>query len=373
LFGCFWAFADAAEGATRARPLKGVGVKNAFDVAGFPTTGGIAGFGQLAEADSGLIRLLREAGATVVGKTAIHELGWRMSSQSPGVPTCRNPRAPDRMPGASSSGSAAAVAAGLVSLGIGANTAGSICVPAAWCGVVGYMPSSDVLPRDGLLPLVPLFDRPGLLASSVWECVAALRSTGVPISRAPVHSPWVGVLEALFESEPEIEFASRVALDRWHAAGAEMEGADLGWNGSGLGAVYAFELATRWSEAVDAHPDRLAPDVLAGVAYGRTVHRSEYEAMLAALPTREEGARQRVQGLDVVICPTIPIQPPLLGDSEPVAAASRNPRALNALGFAAISIPCPVDGLPVGLQVAASRGGDDVLLGVALALEKILA
>jgi aspartyl-tRNA(Asn)/glutamyl-tRNA(Gln) amidotransferase subunit A len=110
-----------------------------------------------------------------------------------------------------------------------------------------------------------------------------------------------------------------------------------------------------------------------GVAYGRTLDRADYEAVLPELPAREEEATRRVAELDVVVCPTVPVQPPPLEDPEPVATASRNTRAFNALGFAAVSIPCPVDGLPVGLQLAAPRRADGVLLGAALGLEEILA
>jgi aspartyl-tRNA(Asn)/glutamyl-tRNA(Gln) amidotransferase subunit A len=353
-----------------------VGVKDAFDVAGLPTSGGVAGTDQPASADAAAVALLRRAGALVVAKTAMHQLGWGMSGQSPGFQRCLNPRAPDRMPGGSSSGSAAAVAAGLVPVALGADTAGSVRVPAAWCGVVGVIPSPQLLPLAGCLPLVPALDRVGVLGLSVETCALTLGALGVfdrqrlqPIGR-PLR---VGLLAEMFESEHRIEGACRDALAAWRESGAELEEVNLDWDGRGLGKVYAFELAERWGPSVDAHPDRFDEGVLSGVEFGRTIDAEGYRSVLAQLASHEQAAAARAAAFDVLVCPTVPIDAPAIESPDPVAIASRNTRLFNALGFAALSLPCPVgDGLPVGLQLAAPRGSDRVLLEAALALEEVL-
>src|SRR5205085_11651682 len=123
--------------------------------------------------DAAAVRLLETAGAVAIGKTAMDPLGWSTHGQAEGFPPCRNPIDPRLSPGGSSSGSAVAVAAGIVPLGLGTDTAGSLRIPAAFCGIVALKPASDQVPAEGCLPLAPSFDTIGVLGRSVRDCAAA--------------------------------------------------------------------------------------------------------------------------------------------------------------------------------------------------------
>ena len=181
--GAFWRL--DREGATRQAervqraaddglPLAGtpVAVKDLLDVKGLPTTAGVRGDHPAARADAEAVRRLRIAGAVPIGKTAMDPLGCTTGGQAPGFPPCVNPVDERLSPGGSSSGSAVAVAAGVVPLAIGTDTAGSIRVPAAYTGVVGFKPARTAVPRRGCVRVMPGFDAIGVLARSVSECVA---------------------------------------------------------------------------------------------------------------------------------------------------------------------------------------------------------
>src|SRR5436305_10806092 len=172
-----------------------VAVKDLLDTAGLTTTYGSALFVDHVPAESAeSVRRLEAAGYVVAGKTNLHEFAYGVSSQNPHFGTVPNPTFPGRLAGGSSGGSAAAVAAGDVELALGTDSAGSIRIPAAWCGVVGFKPSYGLVPADGCFPLAPSFDTVGPIASTVEGCEELMRAL-VP------NFPSNTVLQALSELE----------------------------------------------------------------------------------------------------------------------------------------------------------------------------
>jgi len=171
-----------------------VAVKDLLDTAGLTTTYGsvlFADYVPLVSADA--VSLLEAGGYAVAGKTNLHEFAYGISSQNPHYGTVPNPAAPGRLAGGSSGGSAAAIAAGDVELALGSDSAGSIRIPAAWCGVVGLKPTHGVVSAEGCFPLAPSYDVVGPMASSVEGCERLLRTL------APGFEPFE--LESLEELE----------------------------------------------------------------------------------------------------------------------------------------------------------------------------
>ncbi len=153
-----------------------VAVKDLLDTAGLATTYGSALFADHVPAVSAdAVQLLEAGGYAVAGKTNLHEFAYGISSQNPHYGTVPNPRAPGRLAGGSSGGSAAAIAAGDVELALGTDSAGSIRIPAAWCGVVGFKPTHGLVSVEGSFPLAPSYDVVGPMASSVEGCERLLR------------------------------------------------------------------------------------------------------------------------------------------------------------------------------------------------------
>src|ERR671935_2174890 len=162
-----------------AEPTDGVplAVKDLFDTAGLTTTYGSIIFAEHApDQTAEAVRLLEDAGYANVGKTNLHEFAYGITSQNPHFGTVPNPVAPGRTAGGPSGGSAAALAAGLADAALGTDSGGSIRIPAACCGIVGFKPTYDLVSTDGCFPLAPSFDHVGPLARTVGECRAQLES-----------------------------------------------------------------------------------------------------------------------------------------------------------------------------------------------------
>jgi aspartyl-tRNA(Asn)/glutamyl-tRNA(Gln) amidotransferase subunit A len=278
------------------------------------------------------------------------------------------------MPGGSSSGSAVAVARGIAALGLGTDSGGSVRQPAAWCGLVGFKPTLGSVPLGGCAPMAPSLDTCGVLARSVRDCRAWLEAAlGRPVPATRSGSVRIGVLASAFGGAPGVAHACRAALEAWGRAGASLQDLELAWERRILGPIYSTELAAAWGSAVDANPELFGADVRSGIDAGRAVPAGDYRAALELVEELRIESAARAETVDVIACPASPDLPPLLGDPDPVVRAGRNTRIFNGLGWPAITIPCgSVDGLPVGLQLAAPAGRDAALLGLAEQLETIL-
>lgn len=377
-----WSFVDA-DGALRAaravdrdpatartNPLMGapVGVKDIIDVAGLPCEGGSRLYaGGVADADADCVAALRETGAIVLGKTTTCELATNAISP------VRNPHAPDRTPGGSSAGSAAAVAAGMAPAAIGTQTGGSVLRPAAYCGVVGFKPSFGAIPCAGAMPLSWSFDHVGMFARSPDDLpplFAALtrRAPGAPKPAMPRR---VGFLadDFLPRASAAVIAAVEDAADRLAAKGADVRRVRLPL---GLDAVHAAARTIIRSESAAVYADAFAdaaalfgPDIGNNVRTGRTVPAVLY---LRAQRFRT-GFRRRLDAMmgefDILLTPatldTAPQWDVSTGDplfSEPFSAS----------GHPAMTLPAARDpgGLPIGVQIVGRRGGDTGLMAAAM-------
>jgi aspartyl-tRNA(Asn)/glutamyl-tRNA(Gln) amidotransferase subunit A len=381
--GAFWSLADqrahGREPPAEARsPLRGfpLAVKDSFDLAGLPTTGGLRGPHAAAGGDAEAVQLLERAGAVAIGKTAMDPLAWTTHGQAEGFPPCLNPIDRSLSPGGSSSGSAVAVAAGIVPLALGTDTAGSIRIPAAYCGVVGLKPAFDAVSLEGCLPLAVSFDTVGLLANTVGRCAAAYDAlVGGDAASSAAASPEpdgpIGVISDMFDAaEPEIAAVCRRAADAAKVAGVQIEDVRLGFSAPGLGLLLAFEFAAAWGVQVAADPGRFPTAIVEAIERARTISEERYARARAELDATRARLRLRLERFSALLAPTVPVPVPAL-EREDVAVSTRFTRIFSALGWPALSVPCGWDSRsgPVGMQIA-TAGPVEHAVAVAAIVER---
>jgi Asp-tRNA(Asn)/Glu-tRNA(Gln) amidotransferase A subunit family amidase len=380
--GAFWRV--GVQEPTSDGPLSGrlVGFKDCFAVAGFERDSGVPFLHEHTTADAPSVRRHREAGATIVGKLSMHQLAWGMMGQTPGRPPVRNPHDPTRIPGGSSSGSAVALAAGLVDLAPGTDTGGSVRMPASACGIVGLKPTFGLVDKAGIHPNTLTLDHCGPMARTVGECALGL---DVLVGREPraleparLAGLRVGVLETWFceELDPGVERAFRAAVDALGRAGAVLAPADIGWqhDPNVLRDIYNCEPLPCYGDGVAADPAPYEPFIVQDVRDGFATPLTQYLETLYRLDEARRRAAADEATWDVLISPTVPIPPPPIDSPDLTYSMNRNTKPFNGLGWPALSLPCGVDdlGLPVGLQVAGHRHEDDRVLAVAAAIEGVL-
>jgi aspartyl-tRNA(Asn)/glutamyl-tRNA(Gln) amidotransferase subunit A len=377
---------DAERAAGRQRgPLHGlpVGVKDLVDVAGVVTAAGSPKLAaNLARRDAPVVARLRAAGAVVVGKTRTHEFAYGVLT-----PGTVNPWDEARIAGGSSGGSAAAVAAGLVRLAVGSDTAGSIRIPAACCGVVGFKPTYGAVPTGGVVPLSWSCDHCGPIAASVAEA-ALLFEVLAGVAAPPAGAPGplrLGRLvgDALRIADPPVgEVLDRLCA-RLEQAGARIDEVELP-----LGAARSAVAAIVLPEMAAAHASLLAETgeegyggrVLGGIRLGQSALAGEYLAGLRYRGRFVALVQEQLAGRDALLLPTIPLVAPprdrqvvRLGDGAELgvqAALTALPGAFNCSGSPVVSLPVGlVDGLPVGASLVGRIGADHELLRVARVVE----
>jgi aspartyl-tRNA(Asn)/glutamyl-tRNA(Gln) amidotransferase subunit A len=384
------ALAEAAERDARTRrgeavgPLHGVpvAVKDLIDVAGAVTGAGSPKLaGNVAGRDAEVVTRLREAGAVVVGKTRTHEFAYGVVT-----PGTANPWDLGRIAGGSSGGSAAAVAAGLVPGAVGSDTAGSIRIPAACCGVVGLKPTWGRVPATGVWPLSWSCDHVGPIAGTVAD-VALLDQVLAGATPGPARTdaaPRIGRLvgEDLEPVDPAVTAVTDELCRRLEAAGAALDEVTLPLRAA-RGAVATIVLA----EAAAVHARLLAETgedgygraMLSMIRLGGSALAGEY---LTGLRYRGRFVAQ-VEGLladrDALLLPTLPCVTPAIGQrtvtlaGEPVgvqAALTRLPGPLNCSGSPVVALPAGLaEALPVGVSLVGRIGGDRRLLRVAAWVE----
>jgi aspartyl-tRNA(Asn)/glutamyl-tRNA(Gln) amidotransferase subunit A len=367
------------------RPLAGmpICVKDIVDVAGMPTTAGGAEWVRHPDRDATVVARLRAAGAVVVGKGNTNEFACGIDGRNPHKGDCRNPWDPTRLTGGSSSGSAAAVGAGMAEGAIGTDTSGSIRVPAALCGVVGIRPTRGLVPADGVLPLAWTLDAVGPLAKDVAGAALLLDIfAGRPISSAPradVAGMRLGLAtELLALCEEPVAEAIGLAVEALREAGAEIVDVSL----PDLDRAIAIHRIIQCCEVAAAHAawferqrDLYAPEVRARIEPGYALGA---EAYLRAqrhrrLFTAEFAAA--INGLDALLAPTVPVLAPPIAAEEVTIRGERRPTRAALLSCAmpfsqldgpAISVPIGLrEGLPVGLQVIGRPHDEATVLRVA--------
>jgi len=333
----------------------------------------------------------------IVGKNNLHECAYGGSGLISRYGPAENPRYPGRTTAGSSSGSAAAVAAGLCYGAIVSDTAGSIRLPAAFCGIVGFKPTYGLVSARGVMPLSWSLDHIGPMARSVADIALILAAiagydpadpTGrdLPIEdyaaavRAPALKLRVGVPRKIFYEDLDSEVARVIedALRIVATLATEMREVSVPADSDrtvSKAETYAYHLPYLVKCA-----DQYDPETLRRINAGANVDVRDYVAKLQELELLRRGAAEIFKAVDVVVTPTTPVPPPLVSElqsdisrlRERELVALRNTRPFNVLGLPAISVPCGETsaGLPVALQIAGPVGGDAQVLAFARAFEK---
>ena len=353
-----------------------VAVKDLLDTAGLVTTYGSSIFAEHVPARSAeAVLRLEAAGYAVAGKTNLHEFAYGVSSQNPHFGTVPNPRAPGRLAGGSSGGSAAAIAAGEVEFALGSDSGGSIRIPAAWCGIAGFKPTFDLVPTEGCFPLAPSYDHVGPLAASVAGCLELMRAL-VPGFR-PVA---LDSLEELEVGVAWLEHADPLVRARVEEAAARFPRR----RGVALPAVDRGENALFRREAADVHR-ALFPEH--ADEYGENVrwkleqcfHVTDGEVETAVRLRDEYRARcdELLDGIDLLVTPTVAIVPPPadIDERDVRGRAILLTYPFDVLGRPALALPCgdAEEGLPASVQLVGRNGDDARVLAAGALLEEALA
>jgi Asp-tRNA(Asn)/Glu-tRNA(Gln) amidotransferase A subunit family amidase len=389
-----WAFVDRPHALAQARaadaliregkgvgPLHGVpvGVKDVIDTADMPTENGSPLCkGRQPREDAACISTLRRSGAVIIGKTVTTEL----ANLSPA--TTRNPLCPDRTPGGSSSGSAAAVAAGMVPAAVGTQTGGSVIRPAAFCGVYGFKPTLGVIARAGVLTQSHSLDTVGVLGRSVedlalltdaMQAFDARDAASLPTSRprllATATQAWPLPGRFAFVKTHAWNDAEAVTHEAFgelleHLAGKVEEVAIDITTARGVAAaatVQGVELAAYYGPLLDRSPQLVSRALAAKIEEGRRVRGSDYVSALNARDSLYRTVEDLIREHGTILTPAAPGPPPLglVSTGNPVFCAF-----WTFLGVPAVTLPLlESDGLPIGVQLIGARRDDGRLLRTA--------
>jgi aspartyl-tRNA(Asn)/glutamyl-tRNA(Gln) amidotransferase subunit A len=395
------AAADASDSLRKAgvvaSPLAGipVSIKDLADVAGETTlAGSVALKGQPpAAADAPVVARLRAAGAVIIGRTNMTEFAMGGLGLNPHYGTPRNPwdRATGRIPGGSSSGAAVSVTDGMAAAALGTDTAGSVRIPSAFCGLVGFKPTARRVPIDGILPLAVSLDSVGPLAATVTCCalVDSVFAGEPPFAPAPM--PLAGLRLAvpqtlvLDDLDPEVAAAFSTALSKLSAAGARIseipfaelaELAHINRQG-GITAAEAYAWHRRHLEAVGGQYD---PIIAGRMRRGADISAADYIDLQHTRTAMIERGAAVTADYDALVMPTLPIVARPIASVTDVdtwlklnATIIRNTYVANFFDRCAITVPCHKPGeAPVGFNIMGETGGDRRLLSIALAVEAVL-
>ncbi|MDP3699644.1 MAG: amidase [Hylemonella sp.] len=400
--------AQAAAADPARQPLAGlaVSVKDLFDVAGQVSRAGSLVLNDAAPArqDAVAVARLRAAGAALIGRTNMTEFAYSGVGINPHYGTPANAAATDlpRVPGGSSSGAAVSVATGAAFVGLGSDTGGSIRIPAALQGIVGFKSTQRLVPLDGTVPLSFTLDTVCAMTRTVRDAITAheiLAARRVVRSHAPLaHYRMAVVPHVMFDGiDTTVAHAFERTLQALRDAGARIEEIPLPALGelAGLQASGGFAAAEgyAWHRHLLAdHAGRYDPRVLSRIQRGATISAADYIDLRQARRSWIARVEQALAGYDVVLSPTVPVvAPPLAGvlpgtgqDAAQDAARDeaffringlllRNPSVVNMLDGCAISLPCHAPGeLAVGLMVWQGAMRDDVVLNTAQQIENLL-
>ncbi|HLN70422.1 MAG TPA: amidase family protein [Streptosporangiaceae bacterium] len=390
-------------------PLRGVpiAVKDMIDMAGHPRGNGNPHDMAAAPAagDARVVRALREAGADVFAATSLLE--YAAGAVHPGVPEARNPYDPGRTAGGSSGGSAALVGAGVCPAALGTDTGGSIRIPAHYCGIAGFKPSSGAIDAAGVQPLSPSLDHVGILGADVaatarvFAAITGQAITGPAITGPAITGPDItgpditgqapagppatlrlGLARPQLDHpgiRPPVAAALRAALGRLREAFpvADVDGSILSEIAGTFGEIFLWEAWQVHRAQAETHPERYGPETLRLLRTARNVTKDAYRAALRRRDELLPRAAEVYRGTDVLLTPAAPFTAP--ATTPPVDTPEGELEGLftapfNLTGDPALVLPCGWDGaLPVGIQLSAPRGADLPLLAAASLIEEALA
>jgi aspartyl-tRNA(Asn)/glutamyl-tRNA(Gln) amidotransferase subunit A len=381
-------------------PLHGIpiAVKDMFETAEIRTTGGskiLADY--IPSTDAVVVRKLREQGAVIIGKTNLHEWAVGVTNINPHYGPTRNPWDLDRVPGGSSGGSAAALAARMCLGALGTDTGGSIRIPSAACGIVGLKPTRGLVSLTGVLPFSWSLDHAGPMALNVQDCAILLDAISgydpddpksvprqtVENYRETMHRPIDGLRIALpndqyFESIDAIRRAIHDAVRVFERLGAQISETsyrDMEEDAKVSSIIRVVEGATVHSRELAERTSEIGIDVVERLERGLRIPVTEY-----AFAKRTQAMKYRLRArffeeTDLLLTPCIPIEPPYISGVDPVQVAvelTKFTSPFNLAGFPAISVPCGFSrtGLPMGLQLVAAHWNESTLLSAAYSYEQ---
>jgi len=376
-------------------PLHGIpiSIKDLIDIAGQPTTAASRVLaGNIARADAAVIARLREAGAVLIGKTNLHEFALGTTSEDSAFGAVHHPSDPARSAGGSSGGSAAAVALGMGLASIGSDTGGSIRIPSSVCGTVGLKASIGEVPTAGVIPLSTTFDHVGPLTRSVADAAtlwSILTQSAAPSLHREIRGLRLVRLVDYFDRpiEPAVRTAFERALESLRRGGATVKDAVLPNTGGILDAYVSIVLpeGAAWhAPYLDTKAGEYSPMVRARFESGRAIPAVKYVQAVEFCRRLRADVDALLADADAIVLPTMPITAPLLGSDEITidpavgdrtavrTAMLKHTQPFNMSGHPAISLPLPVTGLPVGLQLVGRLGGTAGLLAIAASCEKII-
>ncbi len=391
------------EGAQRG-PLDGLplGVKDLYETAGVPTTSSSqvrASF--VPDTDAEMVSRLLSAGMVMIGKTHTHEFAYGATT-----PESRNPWDVDRVPGGSSGGSGAAVAAGECLVGLGSDTGGSIRIPAAVCGTVGLKPTYGRISRRGVASLSWSLDHVGPLTRDVVDCAHVLAATAgfdradpasvdVPVpdyvadlaaaADRGVRGLRVGVPSNFYfeHVQPEVEASVRAAIAVLEGLGATLVEVAIPYADQIKAVSWGMlgpEAASYHQKAMRETPELYTAEVRVALEAGELVLATDYINATRVRSLMQQAWRQMYEDIDVLVAPSVPVVAPRVDQDvvtwadgfteRPTDCLTRLSGPANITGLPALSVPvAPVDGLPVGMQIIGRPFAEGTVLGVGAALE----
>jgi len=357
------------------RPGVPAAIKDLLDTAGLTTTYGSAIFAEHVPAESAeAVLRLEAAGYAVAGKTNLHEFAYGVTSQNAHFGTVPNPIAPGRLAGGSSGGSAAAIAAGEVELALGSDSGGSIRIPAAWCGIVGFKPTYDLVPVAGCFPLAPSYDHVGPMASSVAGCAELMQALVPGFPHDELAS-----LEELVVGIAWTEHADPLVRARVEAAAARFPRArrlDFTFPDPDENALFGREIADVHRALFPERADEYGENVRTKIE--RCFEYTDAEVARAERLRSEyrERCADALDGLDLLVTPTLGFValPADVDERDVRRGVIRFTYPFDVLGWPALALPCgsAEDGLPASVQLVGPTGADARVLAAGRLLESLV-
>jgi len=384
-------------------PLHGIPIvcKDLYETAGIPTTVGSEFFRKrVPKEDATVVRKLKEAGVVILGKTNMNEFAAGISGTNQFYGDTHNPWALDRSPGGSSSGTGAAIVAGLCLGGTGTDTGGSIRVPASWLNIAGIRPTFGRVSLFGVYPRAYSLDVGGPLARTIRDVSLLLNGMAgydpkypYSIKATPedftasldkgVRRVKLGVIEnyTFRDVDPDVSGAVRVAVDKFASLGAEVKVVKIPLLGgpleySSLFDMLLYEFNQILGDQFRATPNRaevFGPIVQANIDRGMKITKETYEKAKNERPKQIAEVKQVFKEVDALLTPTMPTTAPLLaGGSQDYDRGRQFTLPFSWTGLPSVAVPCGFspNGLPIGLQIVGNELQESLLLGIASAYEK---
>jgi aspartyl-tRNA(Asn)/glutamyl-tRNA(Gln) amidotransferase subunit A len=351
-----------AKGVELRGPLSGIPIahKDLLETKGVKTSAGSLLFEHyIPDQNAAIVDQLEQAGCVLLGKTNTHELGGGVTTINPFTGTTRNPVEPTRIPGGSSGGSAAAVVAHLCAAATGSDTGGSVRIPAAFCGCVGFKPTHGRINTQGLIAASPTFDHIGFLTRTVEDAQILFSRVAAEHRSIDPGATRIAIARKYFFEDLDPAVSSVINDLKYPEIDFPMPRMSQIFD-----PVFSFEMWGRFGADWRTNPGSFSKSMAGFFAFPRPSV-AEYEAALAQLKEYQAAVDKLFDAVDVILTPTVPVTAPRIDGPIDGMKILRNTWPFNAAGTPAVSIPARTAGLPVGIQLVARRGEDDKLLQIA--------